>query len=50
MRPKDFWELTTTEVLWLLDANKPVKMYGKMTEYEVAAIYEETYGVIPEND
>jgi len=44
MRPKDFWRLTPAEFWWLLDAKKPVKMYGKMTEYEVAAIYAETYG------
>lgn len=38
-----------TEIWWLLDFHKPVKMYGSMTEDEVAAIYEETYGPIEED-
>lgn len=42
MHPTEFW--------WLMDVHKPVKMYGKMTEYEVAAIYEEEYGPPPEED
>lgn len=45
MSPRDFWRLTPTEFWWLMKANEPVKMYGKMTEYEVKAIYEEAYGV-----
>lgn len=49
MKPKDFWRLTIPEFWWLVDAHKPVKMYGSMTEYEVAAIYEETYGPLPED-
>jgi hypothetical protein len=44
MRPKDFWRLTPTEFWWLVDAKRPVKMYGSMTEFEVAQIYEDTYG------
>lgn len=44
MRPKDFWGLTPKEFWWLLDSKKPIKMYGKMTEDEVAQIYRETYG------
>lgn len=44
MRPKDFWKLTPIEAMWLVDAKKPVKMYGKMTEHEVAEIYRQTYG------
>jgi hypothetical protein len=44
MRPKDFWRLTPTELWWMFDAKQPPKMYGDMTEAEVAAIYEETYG------
>jgi hypothetical protein len=44
MRPKDFWRLTPAEFWWLLDAKKPVKFYGKMSEFEVAQIYNETYG------
>lgn len=44
MSPREFWSLTPTEFWWLVDAHKPVKMYGKMREDEVAAIYEEEYG------
>lgn len=44
MRPKDFWRLTSQEFWWLLDAKKPVKMFGKMTESEVAEIYADAYG------
>ena len=44
MRPRDFWRLTPAEFWWLIDAKKPVKMYGKMSEAEVAQIYQETYG------
>lgn len=36
MTPWEFW--------LLVEAKRPVKMYGKMTEHEVAAIYAETYG------
>lgn len=50
MRPKDFWDLTVPEFWWLVDAKKPVKMYGSMTEYDVKKIYEETYGPEDEDD
>lgn len=33
-----------TEYYWLAETRKPKKMYGNMTEEEVAAIYAETYG------
>lgn len=42
MHPTEFW--------WLMDANRSVKMYGNMTEYEVAEIYEEAYGPVEEDD
>lgn len=45
MRPKDFWRLSREEFEWLVDAKKPVKMYGKMTESEVAEIYNDAYGL-----
>lgn len=32
------------EVHWLVEHHTPVKMYGDMTEDEVAEIYRETYG------
>lgn len=44
MRPSEFWGMTPTELWWLFDAKRPVRMYGKMTEHEVARIYRETYG------
>jgi hypothetical protein len=44
MRPKDFWRLRPIEFWWLLDAKRPPKMYGSMTEQQVAQIYMETYG------
>lgn len=43
MAPSEFWNLTPTEFYWILDAKQPVKMFGKMTEHEVAAIYDEAY-------
>ncbi len=36
MDPQEFW--------WWVEAKRPPKMYGKMTEAEVEEIYEETYG------
>jgi hypothetical protein len=32
------------ELHWLVEARKPVKMIGRMTEDEVRQIYHETYG------
>ena len=32
------------ELWWLVENHKPAKMYGSMTEDEVAEIYERTYG------
>ncbi|MCB1476653.1 MAG: phage tail assembly chaperone [Rhodobiaceae bacterium] len=43
MRPAEFWALTPTEFWWLVEANRPVKMYFDMTETEVAAIYAKAY-------
>ena len=39
-----FWALHPTEFWWLAEAHKPVKMYGSMTEDDVAEIYQEAYG------
>ena len=36
MHPLEYW--------WLLEANRPKRMYGNMTEDEVQEIYEEAYG------
>lgn len=44
MTRTEFWQLHPVELHWLLDAKKPVKMYGDMTELEVALLYEETFG------
>ncbi len=47
MSPSEFWRLHPAEFWWLVAASRPVKMYGKMTEHEVRAIYEATYGPPP---
>lgn len=44
MRPVDFWGLSPLEFRWLLEVYKPVKMYGKMSEAEVAELYAKAYG------
>jgi hypothetical protein len=44
LTPSEFWGCDPVEVWWLVEAAQPVKMYGDMTEGEVAAIYAETYG------
>jgi len=44
MRPKDFWRVTPWEFWLLVEAKRPVKMYGKLTEFEVAEIYADAYG------
>lgn len=40
----EFWAMTPAELWWFLEAKKPPKMYGAMSEDEVRQIYEETYG------
>lgn len=42
--------MTITEMWWYIEARRPVRMYGDMTEHEVKAIYEETYGKIDDDD
>ncbi|WP_354552796.1 phage tail assembly chaperone [Kaistia defluvii] len=44
MAPSEFWGLTPAEFYWILDAKKPVQMYGRMSEYEVDEIYQDAYG------
>jgi len=44
MAPSEFWSLTPAEFYWILEAKKPVTMYGTMSEHEVEAIYAEAYG------
>lgn len=36
--------MSPTEWAWLYDIKSGQRMYGKMTEAEVAAIYDEAYG------
>jgi len=40
----EFWQMAPIELWWLLEAKKPPKDYAGMSEYEVAELYEETYG------
>ena len=41
MSPRDFWRMHPIEFWWLVDARRPKKMYGDMSEDEVAELYEE---------
>lgn len=43
-QPSEFWALHPIEFYWLMEAKRPTKMYGSMTEAEVAEIYDEAYG------
>lgn len=47
MSPRDFWELHPEEFWLIVEARQPVKMYGKMTEAEVAQICAEDFGELP---
>ena len=44
MSRDEFWRMDPAELWWLVEHHRPVKMYGSMTEDEVAQIYEEAYG------
>jgi len=44
MKPAEFWQLHPQEFWWMAEAKRPPKMYGKMSEHEVAEMYEEAYG------
>lgn len=39
MRPKDFWALHPVEFWWLVEARRKEKMYGSLTETEVAELH-----------
>jgi hypothetical protein len=41
MPPAQFWKLHPVEFWWQVDARRPKKMYGSLTENEVADLYEE---------
>lgn len=45
LSPDQFWRLTPREWWWLHDARQPPRMYGSLSEAEVAELYDETYGV-----
>jgi hypothetical protein len=44
IKPSEFWRLTPKEVWWFIEALKPIRMYGDMSESEVVEIYRKTYG------
>ncbi|RFA24346.1 hypothetical protein CAI21_21975 [Alkalilimnicola ehrlichii] len=44
MSPAEFWRLHPVEFWWLVQAKTPTRMYGSLTEDEVAELYEDTYG------
>jgi hypothetical protein len=44
MTPEQFWRTHPRDYWLLLEANRPPKMFGKMTEDEVRQIYEEDHG------
>jgi hypothetical protein len=44
MTAEQFWRLSPTELWWWVEAKRPVRMYGRMTEDEVRQIYDEAYG------
>lgn len=44
MTRAEFWEMHPVEFWWLVEAKKPVKMYGSMSEDEVREIYEKAHG------
>lgn len=41
MPPEQFWRLHPLEFWWIADARRPPKMYGHLTEDEMADLYEE---------
>lgn len=41
MTPDQFWRLTLREFWWLVEANRKPKMYGDLTEEQVAELYED---------
>lgn len=44
LAPSEFWRLHPEEFWWSVEARTPVRMYGSMTENEVAEIYRKAYG------
>lgn len=41
MTPEAFWSAHPIEIWWHIEANQPVKMYGKLTEHDVNEIIED---------
>jgi hypothetical protein len=40
MLPETFWSMSPLEFWWMVDARRPSKKYGTLTEAEVEEIYE----------
>jgi len=41
MKPEQFWRLHPRESGWLVDARRPKKTYGSLSEQEVAELHED---------
>lgn len=41
MTPEQFWRLHPLEFWWIVDARKPPKRYGSLSENDVAELHEE---------
>jgi hypothetical protein len=44
LTPEQFWGLTVSELWWTIEAVRPERTFGRMSEAEVEQIYAETYG------
>lgn len=40
MTPEQFWRLNPVEFWWMLDARRPRKKYGSLSEDDVAELYD----------
>lgn len=47
MSPSEFWSLRPIEFWWLVDARKPAKQYGDLSEAEAQELYEIAHGRAP---
>lgn len=41
LAPAEFWRLHPVEFWWLVDARRPQKRYGSLSEREVASLYDD---------
>jgi hypothetical protein len=44
LKPAEFWDLHPLEFWWLVKARRPVRMYGSLTEHDMAELYELAFG------